>query len=34
MPIQVLSQKKTKEQGATWSFGGSNIRYGLSKLMQ
>jgi len=25
--------KKAKEQGATWSFGGQNIKYGISKLM-
>ena len=33
MPVQVLSLKKAKEQGAIWAVGGDNIKYGVSKLM-
>lgn len=28
-----MSIKKAKEQGSVWSFGGENIKYGISKLM-
>lgn len=35
MPVMVLSLRKAKEQGATWTFGSAqNVKYGLSKLMQ
>lgn len=34
MPVQVLSLKKSKHTGHTWSFGGENLRYGISKVTQ
>lgn len=34
MRIRILSLKKAKEQGKSWEFGGSNIKYGLSKIMK
>ena len=34
MPIKVLSLRKAQDQGATWGFGGTNIRYGISKVMK
>lgn len=34
MPVQTLSLRKAADQGATWAFGGSNVKYGLSKLMK
>lgn len=34
MPIKILSLRKAQDQGATWGFGGTNIRYGISKVMK
>ena len=33
MPVQVLSLRKSQNQGATWGFGGKNVKYRISKLM-
>jgi hypothetical protein len=33
MPVQILSIKKARDIGASWQFGGRNLKYGISKLM-
>lgn len=34
MPVQVLSFRKSADQGTNWGFGGQKYKYGLSKLMK